>query len=121
MAACQSPEDTKRDQFVAEGYTLYQTHCANCHQVDGKGLSGLYPAIVASYVEDQKTLARTIKYGMNQSIVVNNKTFARPMPGNALLKDLEIAEIITYLGHQYGTSKIYTPTDSVTHWVDKLP
>ncbi len=114
-----SCSDVRRDQYVAEGYELFKANCANCHQEKGSGLEGLYPVIVKEYLVDNQTLACMIKNGMNQPIVVNGKSYSRPMPANLQLKDLEIAEIMTFLQNQYKVSEQITPTDSVVVWLQK--
>ncbi|WP_229362750.1 cytochrome c [Flectobacillus sp. BAB-3569] len=48
MMACQSQEELKLKQYYIDGQALYKTHCENCHQIDGKGLAGLYPPINGS-------------------------------------------------------------------------
>jgi mono/diheme cytochrome c family protein len=111
--SCQSEESTKHAQYVAEGYTLFQTHCANCHQRDGKGLSNLYPAIVPEYLKDKSKVICWIKNGVNQSVTVNGKTFNRPMPANPALKELEIAEIMTYMYTTWGNDAKITTTETV--------
>ena len=114
-----SCNDVRRDQYVAEGYELFKANCANCHQEKGSGLEGLYPLIVKEYLVDNQKLACMIKNGMNQPIVVNGKSYSRPMPANLQLKDLEIAEIMTFLQNQYKVSEQITPTDSVVVWLQK--
>ncbi|RDB03814.1 c-type cytochrome [Runella aurantiaca] len=111
--SCQSEESTKHAQYVAEGYTLFQTHCANCHQRDGKGLSNLYPAIAPEYLKDKAKVICWIKNGVNQSVTVNGKTFNRPMPANPALKELEIAEIMTYMYTTWGNDSKIITTETV--------
>ncbi|QRR01570.1 c-type cytochrome [Dyadobacter sandarakinus] len=113
--ACQSKEELKSEQYFAEGYQLFTTHCANCHQADGKGMSNLYPPISGSNIIAGKAqLACIIRNGMQGTISVNGKPFNRPMPANPRLKDLEIAEIITYVNMKWGKDSLYTPVDQVT-------
>jgi len=45
LASCQSKEEILYQQYVVEGRTLYEQHCANCHQSDGSGLRDLYPPL----------------------------------------------------------------------------
>ncbi len=113
LYGCQSEESTKHAQYIAEGYTLYQTHCANCHQRDGKGLGNLYPALSVDYLKDKSKVICWIKNGVNQPVTVNGKTFDRAMPANPALKDLEIAEIMTYVYTTWGKDPKIVPTDSV--------
>ncbi len=111
--------DVKRDQYVAEGYRLFQANCANCHQAKGGGLSGLYPAITNKYVANAKMLSCIIKMGMSQPIEVNGKIFSRPMPPNPQMTDLEIAEIVTYLQNEQKVSQQLTSIDSVKVWIEQ--
>jgi mono/diheme cytochrome c family protein len=111
--SCQSEGNVKRDQYIAEGFTLYQTHCANCHQRDGKGLENLYPALSSEYLMDKSKVICWIKNGLNQSITVNGKVYNRAMPTNPALKDLEIAEIVTYVYATWGKQTEITPIETV--------
>ncbi|MDQ6476739.1 cytochrome c [Dyadobacter sp. LHD-138] len=112
--SCQSAEELKSEQYFAEGYQLYTTNCANCHQADGKGMANLYPPLVGSkMIQDKIAMSCVIKNGMKDTIIVNGKAFSRPMPANAALKELEIAEIITYVNMKWGKDSVYTPTETV--------
>lgn len=112
--ACQSSQELKSEQYFAEGYQLYTTYCSNCHQADGKGMSGLYPPLVGSaLLTDKSRLACIIKNGMSDTIMVNGKEFSRPMPPNPKLKDLEIAEIVTYLNMKWGKDSVFTSIEFV--------
>jgi mono/diheme cytochrome c family protein len=113
LASCQDQQAVKRDQYLAEGFGHYQTYCANCHGKDGQGLAGLYPRIDANYLKDKNKLAVWIKFGQHEAVVIDGKTYTRPMPGNAALKELEIAEVITYVTNTWGQETTLWPTDSV--------
>ncbi|WP_428662285.1 c-type cytochrome [Runella sp.] len=121
FSSCQSEESTKHDQYVAEGFTLFQTHCANCHQRDGKGLGNLYPALSVDYLNDKSKVICWIKNGLNQSVTVNGKTFNRPMPANPGLKELEIAEIMTYMYTTWGKETKIIPIDTVQKALEQCP
>lgn len=115
LSACQNAQDLKTEQYYAEGYQLYTTQCANCHQADGKGLADLYPPLLAStYLSRQNELICVIKNGLSGEIQVAGKTYNRPMPANPKLTDIEIAEIVTYVTNTWGKETTYTPIDSVT-------
>ena len=119
LASCQDQQTVKRDQYLAEGFGLYQTHCANCHGKEGKGLAGLYPKIDPNYLKNRSDLAIWIKFGQQKPVTIDGKTYARPMPGNAELKELEIAEIITYVTYTWGAETALYPTDSVASILEK--
>ncbi len=115
LSACQSAEELKTEQYYSEGYQLYTTQCANCHQADGQGLADLYPPLKESaYLGRNADLACIIKNGLAGEIRVAGKTYNRPMPANPKLTDIEIAEIVTYVTNTWGKETKYMPIDSVT-------
>jgi mono/diheme cytochrome c family protein len=115
LVSCQNAEELKKEQYFVEGFQLYTSNCANCHQADGKGLANLYPPLDREDIlKDKGRLACIIKNGMNDTIQVNGKPFARPMPPNQKLTDLEMAEIISFIGIKWGKDSVYTSIDAVT-------
>src|SRR3954467_2763545 len=91
--------DPKFQQYFVEGEQLYQAHCSNCHQKDGKGLKLVYPPLAQSdYMEEnpEKVLC-LMKQGIQGQVRVNGKIFDQPMPGIPSLTELEIAEIATFI------------------------
>jgi len=115
LSACQSADELKTEQYYSEGYQLYTTQCANCHQPDGKGLVDLYPPIQGStYIRRKNELICIIKNGLSGEIKVAGKNYNRPMPANPKLTDIEIAEITTYITNTWGKETTYMPIDSVT-------
>jgi mono/diheme cytochrome c family protein len=82
-----------------QGKVLYEYHCANCHMSDGKGLASLYPPLDgADYLENNlDKLACIIKYGLDDTIVVNGNVFDQPMEGIQRLNEVEINNIINYI------------------------
>lgn len=115
LSACQSADELKTEQYYSEGYQLYTTHCANCHQADGSGLADLYPPLSEStYLSRRNEMICIVKNGLSGEITVAGKTYNRPMPANPKLTDIEIAEIVTYVTNTWGEKTIYMHTDSVT-------
>jgi mono/diheme cytochrome c family protein len=114
LSNCQTDEEIKRQKYITEGILLYRTHCTNCHQTDGKGLQALYPPIADSdYLAQKDSVIHLIRYGKQGRILVNGKPYNRPMPANKQLSDLEIAEIVTYIYHQWGNQQTITTADEV--------
>jgi mono/diheme cytochrome c family protein len=98
LLACQSEHDIKKQKYITEGQRLYKLNCANCHQTNGAGLAALYPPLANSdYLANKDAVICLIKYGLQGEIVVNGKRYNRPMPAQAQLSDLEVAEITTFL------------------------
>jgi len=115
FASCSS-QDNKLTQYTRQGEELYLKHCSNCHQANGKGLGLVYPPVDASDFIDnnfEKTIC-LIEYGTSGELLVNGKSFNKPMPGVPTLTDLEIAEIATYLYNSWGRSKGIVEVKQVT-------
>lgn len=100
---------------------LYKTHCANCHQNDGKGLVGLYPPLAGSdfMLKNKELVICAIRNGLSDTIVVNGKTYHQPMPPNSQLLALDIAEISTYIYKQWGNKEEITETKEVEKILEK--
>jgi cytochrome c551 len=110
LAACQSAEEVKRNQYFVEGLELYKTHCANCHQLDGAGLAGLYPPIVNSdfLAKNKMKVICLMQNGSTDTSSINGKIYKQKMPSNKKLEPLEIAELTTYLYNRWGGETVFT-------------
>lgn len=113
LSSCQNPQEIKKEQYLVAGKTLYQAHCANCHQADGKGLANLYPPIDAQYLKDTKSVARLIRFGSIQSVSIKGKHYTQKMPANTELKNLDIAQILTYINNEWGENKEIVEVESI--------
>ena len=91
-------------QPYKQGRNLYNFYCATCHMDDGSGLKGLYPPLAgADYLaKNQDKIACIIRYGLTDSILVNNKIYSQEMPGVKDLNDVQITNIINYVNHAWG-------------------
>lgn len=92
LLGCQDEETVKTQSYLTEGRVMYEQKCANCHQKDGSGLRKLIPALTnADRLKSQRLqLACIIKYGRLS------------MPANNGLSDRHIAQILTYVTHQWA-------------------
>ncbi len=104
VTSCQDAETIKRQAYLSEGRRLYEQKCANCHQKEGTGLRKLIPPLAnADYLKNQrKQLACIIKYGLTGAILVNGQSYSLSMPANDGLSDRHIAQILTYVTHQWA-------------------
>ncbi|MCC7534438.1 MAG: cytochrome c [Bacteroidia bacterium] len=102
-------------QKVAHGLQIYETHCANCHQLDGKGLARIVPPLLnADYiVTNRNRLPAIVKYGMSEKIWVNGDHYQLKMPGNPQLTLDEITAIVNFVEFRYAKSTRLMPKDSV--------
>jgi len=79
--------DQSREQLMANGEAVYLKNCVACHQLDGKGAEGAYPALrgSAKVTGPVDPLIGFIQAGTSR------------MPAFAKLKDNELAALITYI------------------------
>ena len=94
-------------QYMIQGQQLYSTHCSNCHQDDGSGLGKLIPPLAQSdylLADVDRTLC-LIKNGVEGELVVNGVSYNQAMPGNEQLRDIEIAQIATYIYNHWGHAR----------------
>lgn len=96
----------KLKQYKVQGELLYAQHCGNCHQPDGSGLGKLIPPLtsIASGQDNRNKTICTIKYGMEGPLVVEGTQYDGEMPANLQLTNLEIAEILTFVGNSWENS-----------------
>jgi mono/diheme cytochrome c family protein/glucose/arabinose dehydrogenase/lysophospholipase L1-like esterase len=93
--------------FVREG------HCATCHQLDGKGLSKLYPPLTDSEWaggNEERLIKITLK-GLWGELTVKGFTYNSPTsttppmtPFRSLLSDKEVAAVLTYVRNTFGNN-----------------
>lgn len=112
-------KDLKTRQYAIAGRELYVHHCANCHQKDGTGLGLLIPPLKDSdyMMSDTGRTARIIRYGLKGEIMVNGMTYNQPMPGNPVLKPIEIAQIITYIYTVWGQGETLITPDQISDFL----
>lgn len=106
-------------QYMVQGKGLYQIHCSNCHQEDGRGFAKLYPPLSGSdfLLADLRRAACIIRNGLQGEMTVNNTVYNLPMPANEQLTPIEIAEILTYVGNSWENEAGLTSTRDVTQWL----
>lgn len=85
-----------KDELIAKGKSVYDTNCAACHQANGEGIPGVFPAITGSPVANGP-IDEHVK------LVLKGKN---AMPGFAAsLKPADIAAVVTYQRNGLGNSK----------------
>ncbi|MCH7409107.1 cytochrome c [Belliella sp. DSM 111904] len=112
-------KDAKVLQYAIEGKVLFENHCANCHQTDGKGLGKLIPPLNgADYMlEDIGRTVGIIKNGLKGEIYVNGQKYNQPMPANPMLTNMEIAQITTYIYNIWGSNEGIISSQSVADYL----
>ncbi len=105
------------------GAKIYQreSHCATCHLTHGKGSMNVYPSLVSSpWVNgSEERLIKMTLHGLWGKIRVNGKTYdpARGVPPmtafRSLLKDEELAAVLTFVRNTWGNQASPVSPDSV--------
>jgi cytochrome c oxidase subunit 2 len=80
------------DELVQRGEKVYQANCVACHQANGKGLPGAFPALDGSPMVNGPRAEQV-------NILLNGR---RGMPAFKQLNDTEIAAVITYTRNSWG-------------------
>ena len=105
--------------YMANGQRLYNTHCANCHQRDGRGLRSLMPPLRgADYLKRRKEVACLIKYGARGPMIVSGKKYDAFMPSHPSLRNIHIAELMSYVGNAWGNREGLVPVKEVDRYLD---
>jgi mono/diheme cytochrome c family protein len=96
---------------IAIGKRLYTANCAACHQSTGQGIAGQYPPLVDSeYVLGTQGwgtnhLVKLVLNGLQGPITVKGQPYNGNMPAQKdILKDDQIAYILTYIRQEWGNS-----------------
>ena len=84
------------DELKAKGEAVYNANCVACHQANGQGVPGTFPAIAGSKVA-------TGPKADHIDIVMNGKGGTAMAPFKHL-SDLDIASVITYQRNAWGNA-----------------
>lgn len=98
-------QEKTKAQSIKSGAEIYQDFCVQCHMINGKGVSRVFPPLQASdYLLNNIDLSIAgIKYGLKGKIVVNDEEYEGVMNKQGL-DDEEIADVMNYILNQWGNS-----------------
>jgi len=87
------------DDLVAKGESVYNTNCVACHQANGAGIPGIFPAITGSAIAIGDQAGHI-------DIAMNGKAGTAMQAFGLQLNDVDMAAVITYqrngLGNDVG-------------------
>lgn len=94
------------EELMVRGETLYNKNCVACHQENGMGIPGAFPALKGSEIATHN-MAKHI------DIVLNGVSGTSMAAWGSQLNDLEIAAIITYERNAWdnNTGELVQPAD----------
>jgi cytochrome c oxidase subunit II len=86
-AADGANREWSKDELLAKGKSIYSANCASCHQADGNGIEGLFPALNGSGIVNgpQKDMINLLLNGKNLMPAFKDQ-----------LNDADIAAVITH-------------------------
>lgn len=83
------------DELMQKGEQVYGTFCVACHQTNGQGIPGAFPALAGSVIA-------TGPVADHINIVLNGKAGTAMAPFGAQLNDVDLAAVITYERNAWG-------------------
>jgi cytochrome c oxidase subunit 2 len=84
-----------RDELMEHGQSVYESSCATCHQLDGKGLAPAFPALAGSGVVTGPVDAHI-------DIVMNGRAGTAMSAWRKQLSEADIAAALTYTRNAWG-------------------
>lgn len=99
-----------------DGQNLFVTHCSACHGADGKGAQEAFPPLAGSpwVGGDPRRAIKAVLHGLHGPIEVNGRKYDLEMqPLGTVLKDDEIASILTYVRSSWGNKHPAVASDEV--------
>ncbi len=97
VASVDDDREWNMEELVAAGEGVYVTHCASCHQADGAGLAGAFPAITGSAIA-------TGDHAAHIDIVYAGKTGTAMAAFADRLSNSDMAAVLTYQRNALGNS-----------------
>lgn len=89
------------------GKKIFVTNCATCHQPTGTGVPGQYPPLAGSewVTGSEERMIRIVLHGLNGPITVSGQEYTNVMaPLGAVLKDEQIANVLSYVRSEWGNT-----------------
>ena len=105
-AAADATKAYTMDELMAKGEAVYNTNCAACHQAEGQGIPGVFPAIAGSPIAIGAVAAHI-------DVVVNGVAGTAMQAFGEQLGDTDLAAVVTYQRNAFGndTGDLVQPTD----------
>jgi nitrite reductase (NO-forming) len=87
---------------IQNGKQVYETNCISCHQEQGEGIAGAFPALSKTgNLTDKNKLVKIILQGMRGPITAKGVKYDGEM-ASISLTDKETADVINYIRNSWG-------------------
>lgn len=89
---------------LAFGKSVYLRNCAACHQPDGQGVPGMFPALAGPDFPqgDRRALLSAALFGVPGPVTDNGEKYAGVLPNLGHLNDRELAAAVSYVFTSWG-------------------
>ncbi|MEN8204642.1 MAG: cytochrome c oxidase subunit II [Pseudomonadota bacterium] len=94
-AADAATQTLTMDELMTKGESTYNTTCAACHQANGQGIPGVFPAIAGGAIATGEVAGHI-------DIVVNGKAGTAMQAFGEQLGAVDLAAVITYQRNAFG-------------------
>ena len=105
------------EELASRGQSVYEVNCVACHQTNGQGIAGIFPALVGSDIvlNNKERNIEILMEGV-QGAAMNSFSY---------LSEVEIASVITYTRQSWGNDKkgdgeVVVPKDIVDYKEPKI-
>ncbi|MEJ2141552.1 MAG: cytochrome c oxidase subunit II [Gammaproteobacteria bacterium] len=104
-AAAGSDKTFTKEELMAKGEAVYTANCAACHQANGAGIPGVFPALAGSAIATGDAKGHI-------DIVLHGKAGTAMAAYGPQLNDVDLAAVITYERHSWGNNaSVVQPAD----------
>jgi mono/diheme cytochrome c family protein len=106
LAGCGGGSSSTGSREGDRGGQVYGTHCAACHQRDGRGVGRTQPALAgsATVAGEPRKLIAWVLFGVRPETNRPTRSIAA-MPQFAWLTDEDVAAVLTYVRSSFGNSQ----------------
>lgn len=99
-----------------DGAEIYMTRCMSCHQMNGRGVPGVFPPLNGTeWVNgDKGRLIRITLHGLTGEISVGDETYSGAMPPwKSFLDDEQMSAVLTYVRSSWGNEASEVTSEEV--------
>jgi mono/diheme cytochrome c family protein len=97
----------RQKEILGNGAKLYENHCVACHQANGQGVPGIYPALAGSPALTMAGGVNGIHLVLGGGFPPNTKGNPRPYgmpPFGQAMTDADVATVLSYVRNTWGNS-----------------
>ena len=120
-APASGPSNAEIMASLPGGENIFNANCASCHQANGQGVTGAFPALAGHvpslYNADRDYLPNLLLYGLQGQVNVAGVGYNGVMPAWAQLSDEDLAAVLNYISTAWGNEsdlqnfQAYQPDD----------